>query len=80
MIDIVKLFKKLINRNINGLILRLMLFIYKNQYCNVQWNNITSDDFTITNGVKQDAILSPIFFSLYIKDLIILLEKDKIGC
>jgi len=39
---------------------------YSNQQMFVRWQNISSAFFNITNGVRQDGILSPFLFSFYI--------------
>ena len=36
--------------------------------------------FTVQNGVRQGAVLSPILFSLYVNDLIEILRASGIGC
>ena len=57
-----KLFKILLKRNVNPLICRLLLFMYINQNLRVRWGNNYSDNFTVSNGVKQGGVISPIFF------------------
>ena len=57
-----KLFKILLKRNVNPLICRLLLFMYINQNLRVRWGNNYSDSFTVSNGVKQGGVISPIFF------------------
>ena len=39
-----------------------------------------SDPFTVSNGVRQGGILSPLFFSVYMDDLSTRLNELKIGC
>jgi hypothetical protein len=36
--------------------------------------------FIAENGVKQRAVLSPVLFSVYIDDLLLLLSKAGFGC
>ena len=31
----------------------------------VRWGSVLSDNFLITNGVRQGGILSPLFFNVY---------------
>ena len=58
----------------------ILLHIYTNQSCNVKWNGSCSDPFTVTNGVRQGAVSSPILFSLYINDLFSVLQSSGLGC
>ena len=46
----------------------------------VKWGNATSTTFTVTNGVKQGGILSPLIFNIYINNLSLTLSKTNIGC
>ena len=75
-----KLFLKLIDRNLCPVILRLLLYMYTHQSLNVKWNNSHSQNFKVSNGVKQGAVLSPTLFNLYINNLLDKLESSKIGC
>ena len=43
--------------------------MYVNQKCYVKWANKLSEPFTVANGVKQDAVISPLLFSIYIDNL-----------
>ena len=53
---------------------------YKQRIACVLWDGQLSDTFTIRNGVKQGAVLSPILYCLYIDDLFKILRKRKTGC
>ena len=67
--DIVKhslLFRKLLNRNLPPIFMHLLIVMYISQTAKVKWENDISDSFSITNGVKQGAVLSAILFCLYI--------------
>ena len=76
----VKLFEQLIRRKVSGVFLRVLLFIYEEQSCNVNWNGRLSFRFGGRNGFRQGAISSPILFGLYIDKLIKTLRRSGIGC
>ena len=46
----------------------------------VKWGNAIYTIFTVTNGVKQGGILSPLLFNIYIDDLSLTSSKSNIGC
>ena len=48
----------------------------------VSWNSKKSDEFPVSNGVRQGGVLSPILFTVYIivDDLLLELERQGIGC
>jgi hypothetical protein len=67
-------------RKVDPIFLRLLLFIYSYQQCDVRWNSSHSHKFSIHNGVRQGAVSSPILFSVYINDLIVILREAGFGC
>ena len=60
--------------------LRLLAFIYMQQVCKVEWNGQVSNSFNVYNGVRQGAVLSPTFFSIYINELFSILKSSGLGC
>ena len=54
--------------------------MYLNQACCLKWNSKNLTDFTVSNGVKQGAVISPILFSAYINKLFKQLKRNGIGC
>ena len=62
----IELFTMLIERNVSPLVIRFLLFMYINQSMRVKWKDSLSDNFSIGNGVRQGAVLSPSLFTLYI--------------
>ena len=74
------LFKILLKRSISVIIVRILRFWYSNQNLCIKWGTQTSSFFTISNGVRQGGILSPVLFSIYMDDLSVLLTQSGIGC
>ena len=74
------LFTKLRDRGISPIFLRLLIYIYKNQSCDVKWNGKKSHRFPVSNGVRQGAVSSPILFCLYVDSLIHELRISGLGC
>ena len=67
-LDIVKhsrLFNKLLQVGLPLIFMRLLMFIYMKQNANVKWNNMFSNMFTLTNGVRQGGVISAILYCFY---------------
>ena len=62
LVEWVNLFKLLIVKGVSPIYLRVILYIYKNQAFEVKWNSITSYRFSVSNGVRQGAVSSPLLF------------------
>ena len=74
------LFKKLISAGLSVIFVRVLIFIYKHQVANVRWNGMFSGLFSMKNGVRQGAVLSAIFYCIYMNDLFKTLRKSRLGC
>ena len=74
------LFKKLVDAGLPPIIIRLLISIYRDQLANVRWKSGLSEAFTIKNGVRQGATLSPIIFCFYMNNLFEELRKSRSGC
>ena len=75
-----KLFKLLEKRKLPVQVRRLLLDMYTRQKMQTVWNGSRSDYFSVKNGVKQGAILSPILFCLYIDELLNRINSSGLGC
>ena len=71
---------KLIKRKIPIVIIRLLYFWFTHQVFMVRWGSSISSCFTVTNGVRQGGILSPLFFNLYLDELSMVLNECNTGC
>ena len=76
----IKLFRLLSERAVCPLILRLLFNIYRKQRIQVRWGDSLSDMFSLSNGVKQGAVLSPVRFTAYFDKLFERLRASGIGC
>ena len=74
------LFKKFLCAGLSAIFIRLLIFIYINQFANIRWNDKLSATFSMTNGVRQGAILSGFAYCFYVNNLFKLLRKNKSGC
>ena len=63
-----------------GNIIKLLANWYSLQRMCVRWGSTCSDDFTVTNGVRQGGILSPYLFNVYMDELSVQLHKCMTGC
>ena len=74
------LFDRLLQRDLPPLIVSFLLGWYKSQQLCVRWCNTLSESFTVSNGVRQGGVLSPILFTIYMDELLLQLKRDGIGC
>ena len=57
-----------------------MIHWYLNMTCCCRWLNAKSEYFSVLTGTKQGGVLSPIIFTVYMDDLIVLLRHSGVGC
>ena len=74
------LFKKLLAAGVPAIFLRILVFMYREQTADVRWKSSNSKEFTIRNGVRQGAVLSPILFCFYMNELFSEMKKSGAGC
>ena len=60
------LLNKLFVHQVPSVRIRILMFWFTNQSFGVKWGNATSDVFTVTNGLRQGGIISPILFNMYL--------------
>lgn len=73
------LFRKL-SEKIPPLFLRVVIYSYLFQKCTVKWGNAVSNQFSVSNGVRQGAVASPTFFNIYLDDLFNIFKSSGLGC
>ena len=76
----VPLFQKLLQRKVPSIVVCVLIFIYREQEAWVRWGTLRSATFSISNGTRQDSVLSPALFSVYLDDLIQELCQHGLGC
>ena len=59
------LFSKRLDAGFSPVFLRLLIFIYREQFANVRWNGELSSVFTLLNGVMQGVVLSALAYCFY---------------
>ena len=74
------LFKKLSDKKLPPIVIRVLIFVYQEQTAWVKWGDARSSCFGVTNGTRQGSVLSPIFFAVYIDDLLQELRRLGVGC
>ena len=67
------------NRKLPTPVLGLLIAWYQEQQMRIKWNQTFSDPFSVSNGVRQSGVLTPIFFTIYI-DLLVQLKELGVGC
>ena len=73
------LFDKLITRSVPLFIVRILAVWYTHKKMSIRWGNAYSSSFSVSNGVKQGGILSPILFNVCMDDLNVSLNSSNIG-
>ena len=75
-----KLFSKLIDKGLPPIVVRVLIFIYEEQTGWVKLAGKRSTSFGLSNGTRQGSVLSPVFFSIYLDDLLRELRRLQLGC
>ena len=74
------LFLKLLQRRVPLIFLNVIMMWYSNLECRVRWGDTMSEWFIIEAGVRQGGVLSPVFYCIYVDDLVDILVALGIGC
>ena len=73
------LFKRLLDKGLPPVVIRVIAYIYMEQYGWVKWGDSKSGQMKISNGTRQGAILSPIFWAVYADPLLQRLRDLGLG-
>ena len=74
------LFQQLLDRNTPGLLVHFLITWYSSQSCTVSWDGSVSTPFSVSNGVRQGGVLSPVLFTVYMDILLNMLKDCGVGC
>ena len=80
LVDHSLLFQKLIDHGLPPVIVRFLSSWYSSQLMRVRWHHSLSNSFSVSNGVRQGGVLSPILFSVYLDGLLQQLSDSGVGC
>ena len=75
-----KLFRLLTRRGLPACIVRLLAVLYTSSEVRVLSTGLVSDYFSVSNGVEQGGVISPVLFCAYIDDLLLRLSSAEVGC
>ena len=78
-VDRSKLWRCLENKGLNGRLTDFLKAAYTKLSCEVKVSEEFSEQFGVTNGLRQGCVLSPLLFALYINSLINELKKAGVG-
>jgi len=73
-------FQKLMQRNVPGVLVKLLYSWYGSCSAVIGWGQNISCAFQIQCGVTQGGVLSPVLFAIYIDGIIDKLEGVGLGC
>ena len=75
------MFKNLLDRGSNKIFIRLMIVMYLQQYCFINWQQNCSYSFSVKNGTRQGGVFSPRGgFATYLDPLLASLRSSGYGC
>ncbi len=74
------LFQRLLDKTLPAHLVRLLMTWHKDQRMNVRWGKSVADGFSVSNGVRQGGVLSPILFRMYMDDILVQLKGLGVGC
>ena len=76
----VKLFEILERRGLPTYLIAILSYWYQTQQFAVRWGDVVSSNFSVSNGIRQGGILSPLMYNIYTDDLNMKLNECKVGC
>ena len=71
------LFSRILDKGVPPIVVRCLMSMYEDQHAWVKWGQAKSEKFTIKNGTRQGAILSPVFRAVWIWSLWLLVVEQR---
>ena len=79
-VNYVRLFNEMRKKGLCPLVTRFLINMYVLQSMCVSWEMSKSFSFSVSNGVKQGGVLSPILYGIYNDLLLNMLKESGVGC
>ena len=73
------LFRRLLDKGLPAVVVRVLAHLYMEQYAWVRWGEAKSCIMAISNGTRQGAVLSPIFWAVYSDPMLQRLRELGLG-
>jgi len=73
------LLSKLDKKGIGGKLLKVIADMYTDAHASLQINDTLGQRFKVTRGVSQGCVLSPLFFDIYLDDLLERFRESGLG-
>ncbi len=74
------LFMILIDRGLPPIVIRSLYDMYRRQKIQAVRKGYMSEAFETENGIKQGSVISPVLFTIYMDELLKVLEQSGFGC
>ena len=79
-VNFCQLFWTMLQRKMDPIFIRCLMNMYLNQKLRIKWDDHFSNFFSVSNGVKQGGVLSPLLFCIYVDNLLSQLRSSSYGC
>ena len=74
------MFNILLNKDLSGRFIKVLIDWYGKSSSIVKWNNVFSNSVSTKSGIRQEGILSPVLFNIYVDQVFYALKQSDLGC